>query len=307
MLIITDTQGKMGTPGAQFYYDLAWGSTGIGRGYLGVIPLGMEKSDLNMFSIDISSGEYQVEIDFSALPLDELLKLEKNLHVSHFLDTRESIENFLQQNGASGANLFFDFNNFSPYILQSGKRIYYDKKKYHIAPPYEKIKQALGEVIEGMFNASQKDTQEKYQKQIEILRQNLEPNPGEIYIFTFYKLENVLECVFPEEIVKIAKNWNFYESHLEKLIIKFEGSGCNADKSRWLLNRHIDFKKTGQEPDMQKKEGEYWKPGFGTWQQWSKLINEIENLLYGNFKVYLIAWKELWEAGEKYAGERRGN
>jgi hypothetical protein len=97
----------------------------------------------------------------------------------------------------------------------------------------------------------------------------------------------------------IVLHWSFYENHLEKLIDKFEGYGCVADKSRSLLRKYLKGKLEGIEPDFSEGRKEYWEPKFGSIEQWMSYIEALMFLRYGKVENYLSAYLSLHEAGKK--------
>jgi hypothetical protein len=119
-------------------------------------------------------------------------------------------------------------------------------------------------------------------------------------------IEEALENKYGDDIASnvcyIILHWSFYESHLEKLIDKFEGFGCVIDKSRSLLRKYLKSKLEGIEPNFSEDREQYWEPKFGSIEQWMSYIETLMSLRYGKVERYLTAYMALHEAGKKKKG-----
>jgi len=91
----------------------------------------------------------------------------------------------------------------------------------------------------------------------------------------------------------VYNKYNYFENNLAHLISSKEGGGCSIDKSRWIIQRYRDYIVEGTIPDMTIEEKCYWKPAFGTGEQWMLFCKGLAELYCGNPKEYLIAFMAL--------------
>lgn len=77
-----------------------------------------------------------------------------------------------------------------------------------------------------------------------------------------------------------------------------DGLFCMHDKSSFLLRSYIKYALTNKVPDMEIDEKCYWKPYFGTWEEWKSLIESYYYIHNGYIKEldnFLIAYSKLAE------------
>lgn len=91
------------------------------------------------------------------------------------------------------------------------------------------------------------------------------------------------------KLTDLVMNYGFFDNNLSELIKKKEGSACSVDKSRWLIRRWVKWMLKDEMPDMTIEEKCYWKPHFGTGEQWIDYIEGLSSLLYGKPEKYIIA------------------
>lgn len=167
---------------------------------------------------------------------------------------------------------------------------------------------AIGCIVEGLLSSAKKETEDVYG---ELVDKILAKNEGRIKeaskfdILVNYSLDlaldNYIEKIFTNTITglsfdKIAllyKYYGFVNRNVEELVIRMEGSSSCADKSRWLLRQYEEFLKTKAIPDMTIDEKCYWKPGFGTGEQWIEFCESLMYLYYGNPERYFKAFSSL--------------
>jgi hypothetical protein len=94
-------------------------------------------------------------------------------------------------------------------------------------------------------------------------------------------------------------NYNFFDLNLKHIVQQKEGSACCADKSGWLVEAYKKHIITNELPDLSDCHEHYWKPEFGTAQQWMNFCDGLYNLYYGNPIKYLQSMKELIEEENK--------
>ncbi len=96
----------------------------------------------------------------------------------------------------------------------------------------------------------------------------------------------------------------YFKSHIENLIRRYEGMGQAGDKSGWLIDAFLRYKEEGDLPDMEIKEGCFWKPRFGSAMDWMGFMDGLYSFLSGDNKDYLLFYKVLHEAGRKMIKNR---
>ncbi|MFW5962177.1 MAG: hypothetical protein ACOCQR_01000 [bacterium] len=169
----------------------------------------------------------------------------------------------------------------------------------------DSLKKTVTSIFDALINSTEEETKKEHLDRIQELVTNNEKDLTKLdywHLFIDYKLDNILrECVktlYPnlnfEQISALYflhKNYTFMESHLENLIMKKEGGACRADKSAWLLERYKNYILTKKLPDMSVEDRCYWKPRFGTSQQWIDFCENLRRLYYGNPEEYLKSLK----------------
>lgn len=91
------------------------------------------------------------------------------------------------------------------------------------------------------------------------------------------------------KLTDLVMNYGFFDNTLSELIKKKEGWACSVDKSRWLIRQWVKWMLEGEMPDMTIGEKCYWKPHFGSAQQWIDFMEGLSFLLYGRPEKYIIA------------------
>ena len=86
-------------------------------------------------------------------------------------------------------------------------------------------------------------------------------------------------------IESVYLDYQFFELQIRRIIEDFEGSGCCADKSRYLLKAYISYIKTDVLPDFGNR-SDYWIPMFGSPKAWMEVLSRCGNLMYGQFDYY---------------------
>lgn len=99
-----------------------------------------------------------------------------------------------------------------------------------------------------------------------------------------------------DNVSSIWMNYGLFDEQVACFLESVEGSACMYDKSGWLLRQYVEYKKSGALPDMSPEEKCYWKPRFGTGQQWMNYIAGLGDMLYGKNQKWAAAIKALMEA-----------
>lgn len=84
---------------------------------------------------------------------------------------------------------------------------------------------------------------------------------------------------------QLMMNYATIEQQLDVLIVKYEGSPCSADKTRYILNLYRDFIVTGEEPSFGER-CHYWIPKKGTCEAWLNFTKSISPFLHGQVDEY---------------------
>lgn len=90
------------------------------------------------------------------------------------------------------------------------------------------------------------------------------------------------------------KAWSSIYEIIGDLVAEVHGTiACCKDCSRWIANRYIDYVAAGKLPDMTIDEKCYYKPDFGSAEDWMRLCDEIVNLYYGRATEFSAAYQKL--------------
>lgn len=87
-------------------------------------------------------------------------------------------------------------------------------------------------------------------------------------------------------------NYDFMKNHVYRIIMNYEGHGCSADKTRYILQLHQEAITTGKTPSFQDKSN-YYVPGFGESEKWMAFTKSLQGLFYGTPDDYITAHAEL--------------
>lgn len=128
-------------------------------------------------------------------------------------------------------------------------------------------------------------------------------DPETLSILVEYPLQQAYEQVLlrysPEaktnrKLRNALKVWADIYSIVGELVAEVHGTMvCCKDCSRWIANRYIDYAAAGKLPDMTIDEKCYYKPDFGSAEDWMRLCDEIVNLYYGKATEFTIAYQKL--------------
>lgn len=117
------------------------------------------------------------------------------------------------------------------------------------------------------------------------------------------KLKTVLRRLYPDahgsklyDIAYIHENYHMYSAHLRDVIVDREGTTCSSDKSAWLIKSYINYCVYGTEIDMTITDNVFWKPSFGSSEDWVDFIKHIALLYHGHVDLYLAARSKIKEA-----------
>lgn len=169
------------------------------------------------------------------------------------------------------------------------------------------IKYVFSSIFAGLLNANEQEIKEDFGNEIDkLINSEHDLKNVENYdLFINYQMKKVLKSVIiglnPEVIDRdklsnlqfLYENHSFLKQNLASLISDKEGGSCSGDKSRWLIERYREYILEGAIPDMTIEEKCFWKPHFGTGEQWMTFCDGLMDLHSGNFKKYLGALMKL--------------
>jgi hypothetical protein len=129
-----------------------------------------------------------------------------------------------------------------------------------------------------------------------------EGNPEEFYFVLSYPLgeavDGLISSVLPnnDRAHFIFKHYDFVESHIEKVIERFEGSPCSADKTSAVISRLLRFYIKGDEITFDPS-AEYTfhhpKQILTNHEEIVDFFEAIHRLYYGDGDRYLKAFAKL--------------
>lgn len=159
-------------------------------------------------------------------------------------------------------------------------------------------------VIQGLANGVLKESDAEYgdfaDRAIKCI-----PNadPETLSILVEYPLQQAYEQVLLHYSPEAKTNWKLRNalkvwadiySIVGELVAEVHGTMvCCKDCSRWIANRYIDYAAAGKLPDMTIDETCYYKPDFGSAEDWMRLCDEIVNLYYGKATEFSAAYQKL--------------
>jgi len=139
-----------------------------------------------------------------------------------------------------------------------------------------------------------------YKKIIENSKINNFNNYEEFFYSVLYPFDNFIEAYLKmnvsnnEDVIFIIKNSNFIENNFSNLIINKEGSACSSDKSGTIMNKLINYYKTGEKITFD-YDAEYTyhlpKTIFKTHEHIIMFYIGLKKLFYGDNKKYIEALK----------------
>ena len=172
---------------------------------------------------------------------------------------------------------------------------------------------SIKNVLSAMSESIGKENVELYKKLIEEkgFKKDL-TDIEEFYFGLIYPFEQFLQGLIQCEISRnrevqfLILHSQFVERQFNKLFVDVEGSACSADKSRTIIRRLFLWLNEGKRIEWDYK-GEYTfhlpKKIFTTHDEIVEFYKGIENLYYGNYKLYLEALKKILSKIEKEKNE----
>lgn len=110
------------------------------------------------------------------------------------------------------------------------------------------------------------------------------------------ELHDPSECKDKYKPTFIFEMYSYLEQNIEKLCELKEKGGCSGDKSRYILSLYLDYAITGKVKNSPVKKGQFWKPKFGSVEDWMSLCDGLYRLHFGNPKDYLKSYEKLLQS-----------
>lgn len=171
----------------------------------------------------------------------------------------------------------------------------------------EEIENAFTFILNALIKSDIDDVEENYGKKIKELvksKYQLLKDVEYFDVYVNYQLDKIFR-IFVKELYpdaennKIQKlfflyrNYDYIENNIRNLIKNKDGWPCSADKSRWLMQSYKKYILENVVPDMTIEEKCYWKPTFGTGQQWMDFCDGLFSLYCGHPVKYLKSFYSL--------------
>ncbi|HDR7922569.1 hypothetical protein [Bacillus paranthracis] len=171
----------------------------------------------------------------------------------------------------------------------------------------------MSNMLQALANSTNNEMVRKYNQEIQttILKyEKFLKDPSSFDSLINHELSEILEvCVlnlYPElegnsfyRMSFLYQHYQFIELHLENFIEQAEGSPCSTDKAKWIIENYRAFIISEEIPTFKVEKKDWWKPKFGTGEQWMNLCDSLQGLYYGKPIKYLGAIQALMEALEK--------
>lgn len=175
----------------------------------------------------------------------------------------------------------------------------------------DKMKNAFAAIFDSLCDAENDSIKKDFADKIDdmIKSNHMIKDMENFDVFINYKLDNILRFLVNElnpgidrdkaqRLYFLYRHYQYLDSNLSGFVKTKEGSGCSVDKSRWLIKRYREYILDEKLPDMEREERCYWKPKFGTGQEWMDLCDGLVRLYYGNPEKYLKSLNALIQYGK---------
>jgi hypothetical protein len=166
-------------------------------------------------------------------------------------------------------------------------------------------KEVLSDIFGSILSAAKKENEENYGAVIGNIKSQI-TSPDDFNMLFYYPLKEIVEaavCQHSGRILKdressrasfIINNYEFVENNIEKIIVKFDGSTCSADKSGCITHRLFRHFVFNEEINVVKEEKAFWIPNFWNDEkgaEWLELLEALIGLYYGDSVKYLLFMK----------------
>lgn len=182
-----------------------------------------------------------------------------------------------------------------------------DKKEF----PWQKTDDHIKKVLTSLSDSIQMEEEDRYGGIARAIVQEYDRDEREMDPDTFAalisydiveKLHNQLTLkFFPQyaqnkKLLFAVQHYRFLKRHIEDMIA--EKSCCPADISRWVIKQYIAYLEAPSKlPDMTQTAPNgkacFWKPSFGTGEEWMAFCAALEELYYGHGEAFLFTREKL--------------
>lgn len=171
------------------------------------------------------------------------------------------------------------------------------------------IEQELEEVLNGLTTFITKEgLPQNFEETVEKIKETyLCKNASNASVCLFWKIDNFKEqlakMIMPKydnvekknlwKLTYLWQNYNSVEHYISSFISGFEGTCCCVDKANWLLSNYMQYLIDQSVPDMEKKEKMFYKPNFGTFEEWFNFIDAYIHSMYHYTSEFLTSSAKL--------------
>jgi len=163
-------------------------------------------------------------------------------------------------------------------------------------------------VLNGMFASIEAGSRDIYNsiKSTSIIKNGIiavdQNRPDEFHLMVGYQLDKVIDGLLSTEIPEsreaqfLFKHSRFVENHFKELIVKFEGCGCCADKSRTIVRRLAKSLRTGDDIHFDyNQEVTYHLPQkiFNAHDKVMNFFIALQSLYYGKSDLFIEVIDEI--------------
>jgi hypothetical protein len=173
----------------------------------------------------------------------------------------------------------------------------------------DNVKEALTDIFSSIISSSENETRINYGEIIKKLRHSGYDlhNADTFNVMINFQIEQILGVVASElspapynmenlnKIQFLFLNYDFFETNIEKLITKREGSCCCSDKTGHILEAYHDYLVRGFVSELNEARS-FYIFNFGTYQDWLDFCDGLFRLYYGDNEKYLVTYKKLLES-----------
>lgn len=169
----------------------------------------------------------------------------------------------------------------------------------------------LGHVLKSLADGFEEDSRIKYHEKIQSFL-SAHPTgsltPEQFSVFVEFEHSQYRDLLIQELFPEAKENWR-YKAAISRwddiynivgnMVEKKHGSimFCK-DVGRWIANQYLKYLLTKRLPDLSiDDENTYWKPDFGTAQQWMDLCEGIMLLRFGNPRSFVSAYLAIMNYG----------
>jgi len=174
----------------------------------------------------------------------------------------------------------------------------------------EELKGELKKVVQGLAANFRSETEKDFKEAVEAIVEKYPADRMDMdgfatlidYDIMTRLRSQLVKHYFPEAkgdryICDLLMNYSLVEKIVKNLVASIHGDpSFSADCSRWILREYLKYLRSGKTvlPDMSSvNEDCYWKPDFGSAQQWMDLCETSLSLAHGKAVDFCTAYMRL--------------